>query len=142
MMRKGDQNEYHFHLWSFFVPGHLMQNIQNNNNVKWPNNLKRNTRENDEANKEVLLCDPGITHRQPLLIVASSSASHKPVNDGGSVLMNVLSWCGTASPPICGCYKGENYPQIKIWCSWKTYICPIEKLQPEKTKKSNLLPQV
>lgn len=35
--------------------------------------------------KNILLCDPGIAHRQPLVIVASSSASHNPVHDGGSV---------------------------------------------------------
>lgn len=34
---------------------------------------------------KILLCDPGIAHRQPLLIVASSSASHSPVHVRGSV---------------------------------------------------------
>lgn len=55
--------------------------------------------------KGVLLCDPGIAHRQPLLVVASSSASHNPVHDRGSVCRYVLSWCGIASAPIPGCFK-------------------------------------
>lgn len=78
--------------------------------------------------KDILLCDPGIAHRQPLLIVASSSASHNPVHVRGSVQRNVLSWCGTTSPPIPGCYKEENTKEgINI-----SNIMSTEKVGPAK----------
>lgn len=40
----------------------------------------------------LLLCDPGINHRQPLLTVASSRAIHSPITlPRGSVYRNVAS---------------------------------------------------
>lgn len=43
----------------------------------------------------LLVCDPGINHRQPLSTVASSSAIHSPITlPSGSVYRNVASWCG------------------------------------------------
>lgn len=42
-----------------------------------------------------LLCDPGMNHRQPLLMVESSRAIHSPITlSRGSVFRNEASWCG------------------------------------------------
>jgi hypothetical protein len=49
------------------------------------------------------LCDFGRTQRQPFSTVASSNATHSPTHESGSEYRNVLSWCGTTSPPIPGC---------------------------------------
>ena len=53
--------------------------MQNSKNSKMSHGLafqKKNFSINYTHMKEILLCDPGIAHRQPLLTVASWSASH------------------------------------------------------------------
>lgn len=61
----------------------------------------------------LLLCDPGINHRQPLLIVASSRAIHTPITlPRGSVYRNVASWCGVTKKHMRICY-GYNLKWYK-----------------------------
>jgi len=60
-------------------------------------------RQKRNGRRELLLWDPGMAQRQPFSRVASSRASHIPVQVVGSVYRNELSWCGTTSPPIPGC---------------------------------------
>ena len=66
-------------------------------------NKKQNRKPKEAQERKIHLWEPGMAQRQPLVIVASSSASHNPVQDGGSVKRNELSWCGTASPLMPGC---------------------------------------
>lgn len=64
-----------------------------------------------------------MAHKQPLTMVASSRANHSPVQVGGSVYRNELSWWGTTSPPIPGCWNKEiNYKFIENRFSWEKII--------------------
>lgn len=70
------------------------------------------------SKEDIPLWEPGMAQRQPLVIVASSKASHNPVQVGGSVYRNELSWWGTTSPPIPGCW--EDAVHANRLCK---YIC-------------------
>ena len=55
-----------------------------------------------------LACSPGRVHRQPLSTVESSRAIQTPMVVSGVVYKNVLSWCGTTSPPMLGCCRQQD----------------------------------
>mmetsp|Transcript_26347 Transcript_26347/g.64712 ORF Transcript_26347/g.64712 Transcript_26347/m.64712 type:complete len:208 (-) Transcript_26347:240-863(-) len=75
------------------------------------------------------LCTPprwllGSAHRQPLSLVQFSSATQMPVHVMGVLCRNVLSWCGTTSPPMLGCLK------MYMDCTGVGSVMPMERIMP------------
>lgn len=88
-----------------------------------------------------LLCDPGMNHRQPLSMVASSRAIHIPITlPRGFVFRNEASWCGVT--------KCVSMFTARTWhfkfCIWKkaclfTFTTNPWLLEEERNRNSYML---
>ena len=83
-----------------------------------------------------------IAQRQPFSFVASCTAIQIPMQLGGEVYRKVLSWCGTTSPPMWGCWDirgegaqaagGEALENWSCWCHQQGLALHLLRPQVER----------